>query len=422
MKQGSGKVQVRGWIHRERGSNKLRFIVLRDVSGTIQCVIEKSKVGEVLFSEADSLRIETSLSLEGEIKKDDRAPTGYEISVNNFNIIGECDNFPLGKDQNREFLDDNRHLWLRSQKMTAILKIRSVYSFAREEFFQGKGFYKFDSPVFQPNQCEGGSTLFEVKYYNTKTYLAQTWQLYAESAVFALEKIYNHGPTFRAEKSKTSRHLSEFWMVEMEAAWMDLHQVSEFAKEELKYCIKAVAEKCVDELKVLGRESQELLDMVAKDWPTIKYREALKILKEKDNMDVEFGKDLRTIEEQNLMKHFDTPVVVTHYPKDIMAFYKPRDPEFNDEALCFDMLCPEQGLEIVGGSQRSTDIKEIEESLKKDGEDPEHYKFYIDLRKYGSVPHSGYGVGLERVIQWICKLDNIKDAIAFPRNMTRWSP
>ncbi|MCK5776073.1 MAG: hypothetical protein KAH25_07855, partial [Bacteroidales bacterium] len=203
MKKGSGKVKVRGWIHRERGSNKLKFVVLRDVSGTIQCVIEKSKVGEALFGQADKLRIETSLSLEGEIKKDERAPTGYEINVNNFNIIGECENFPLGKDQNREFLDDNRHLWLRSQKMTAILKIRSVYSFAREEFFQKKGFYKFDAPVLQPNQCEGGSTLFEVKYYNTKTFLSQSWQLYAESAVFALERVYNHGPTFRAEKSKT---------------------------------------------------------------------------------------------------------------------------------------------------------------------------------------------------------------------------
>ena len=421
MKKGSGKVKVRGWIHRERGSNKLKFVVLRDSSGIIQCVIEKSKVGETLFELADKLRIETSLSLEGEIKKDERAPTGYEINVNNFNIIGECENFPLGKDQSREFLDDNRHLWLRSQKMTAILKIRSVYSFAREEFFQKKGFYKFDAPVLQPNQCEGGSTLFEVKYYNTKTFLSQSWQLYAESAVFALERVYNHGPTFRAEKSKTSRHLAEFWMVEMEAAWMDLHTVSEFAKEELKYCIKAVAEKCPEELKILGRDPKELLVMVKKKWPTIKYREALKILA-KDGMKVKFGKDLRTIEEQNLVKHFDTPVVVTHYPKEVMAFYKPRDPEFKDEALCFDMLCPEQGLEIVGGSQRSTDIKEIEESLKKDGEDPKNYKFYIDLRKYGSVPHSGYGVGLERVIQWICKLDNIKDSIAFPRNMTRWSP
>ncbi len=421
MKKGSGKVSIRGWVYRERGSNKLKFIVLRDSSGIIQCVIEKGKVGEKKFSVVDKIQIEASMKISGAIKKDKRAPTGYEISVDSFEVVGESDTFPISKDQSREFLDDNRHLWLRSRKMTAIMKIRSVYCFAREEFFQNNGFYKFDAPILQAMQSEGGSTLFEVKYYKTKTYLAQTWQLYAESAIFALERVYNHGPTFRAEKSKTSRHLSEFWMAEMEAAWFELDDVIEFAKKELKYCLKVVANKCSEELEILGRDSKQLLSMVKKKWPIIKYRDALKILQKK-GIKIKFGKDLRTIEEETLMKNYDTPLIVTHYPKEVMAFYKPRDFKHKDESLCFDILCPEIGVEIVGGSQRDTDIKELEKSLKKQGENPKEYQFYMDLRKYGSVPHSGYGVGIERVLMWICGLDNIKDAIPFPRTITRWKP
>ncbi len=422
MKKGSGKVSIRGWVYRERGSSKLKFIVLRDAESTIQCVIEKSKLGEEKFKIADKLQVEASMTITGEIKKDERAPTGYEINVEDFKVIGECDKFPITKDQSTEFLLDKRHLWLRSKKMSTILRIRSTYLFAREEFFQKKGFFRFDPPILQPSQCEGGSTLFEVKYYKEKTFLSQSWQLYAEAAVFALEKIYDNAPTFRAEKSKTSRHLSEFWMVEMEAAWMDLHDVTEFAKEELKYCIKKVVEKHEEDLKYLGRDPEVLKKVVKDQWPTIKYREVIKILQEKENMDIQFGKDLRTIEEEKVMEHFDTPVVVTHYPREVMAFYKPADPANDDEALCFDMLAPEGYGEIVGGSQRSTDIKDMEKRLRAEGEDPKDYDWYFDLRRYGSVPHSGYGVGVERVLTWICKLDNVKDAIAFPRTMLRWKP
>ncbi|MFC2135610.1 asparagine--tRNA ligase [Bacteroidota bacterium] len=422
MDKGKGEVSIRGWVYRERGSNKLKFIVLRDATNIIQCVIKKDNFNDEQWNQIDKLQVEASIEIQGTIKKDERAPTGYEVEVKSFKIVGESNEFPITKDQSPEFLLDNRHLWIRSRKMVAVMKIRSAYGFAREEFFQKEGFTRFDTPVLQPTQSEGGSTVFEVKYYNQKTYLAQTWQLYGEAAIFALEKVYNTGPTFRAEKSKTSRHLSEFWMVETEVAWWKLKEITEFAKKELKYCIKKVAEQCPEEFKSLGRDPKELIAMTKKEWPTIKYREALKMLKEKANMDVKFGKDLRTIEEETVAKFFDTPVVVTHYPQEIMAFYKPKDPENSDEALCFDMLCPEMGLEIVGGSQRSLDIKEMSENLKKDGEDPKDYSFYFDLRKYGSVPHSGYGVGLERVIQWICKLDNIKDAIGFPRTMLRWKP
>ncbi|MFH1770997.1 MAG: asparagine--tRNA ligase [archaeon] len=422
MKKGKGVVDLRGWVYRERGSNKLKFIVLRDSTDIIQCVVKKDDFSEKKWEEAVKLQIEASMEIKGTIKKDDRAPTGYEVAVKDFKIIGESDSYPITKDQSPEFLLDQRHLWIRSRKMVAIMKIRSAYGQAREEFFQKEGFYRFDTPVLQPTQSEGGSTVFEVKYYKQKLYLAQTWQLYGEAAIFALEKVYNTGPTFRAEKSKTSRHLSEFWMVETEVAWWKLEEITEFAKKEIKYCIRKVAEQCPEEFKLLGRDTKELIAMTKKPWPTIKYREALKILEKKDKMKVTFGKDLRTIEEETLMKHFDTPVVVTHYPQEVMAFYKPKDPKQMDEALCFDMLCPEVGIEIVGGSERSLDIKEMSENLKRDGEDPKDYQFYFDLRKYGSVPHSGYGVGLERVIQWICKLDNIKDAIAFPRTMLRWSP
>jgi len=246
--------------------------------------------------------------------------------------------------------------------------------------------------------------------------------LYAESAVFALEKIYNMSPTFRAEKSKTSRHLSEFWMAEMEAAWFELPEVTEFAKKEIRYCIKKVLEEREEELKFLERDIEKLKKVVSKEWPTIKYREALTILKDKAKMKIEFGKDLRTIEEDKLMEHFDTPIVVTHYPVKIMAFYKPKDSENEDEALCFDMLAPEGYGEIVGGSQRSTDIEDMKKRLEAEGEDVTNYDWYFDLRKYGSVPHSGYGVGVERVVSWICGLDNIKDAIPFPRTMLRYKP
>ncbi|NOZ80850.1 MAG: asparagine--tRNA ligase [DPANN group archaeon] len=420
MDKGKGKVAVRGWVWRERGSNKVRFIIIRDSSNIIQCVLGADHKD---FEEAKKLQVEASVEIIGEIKKDERAPTGYEIQVETLKTVGYSDTFPITKDQSPEFLLDNRHLWLRSRKMTAILKIRSTYVQAREAFFEKEGFYRFDSPILQPMQSEGGSTVFEVKYYDRKTYLAQTWQLYGEAAIFALERCYNTGPTFRAEKSKTSRHLSEFWMVEMEAAWMDLPAISEFAKREIKYCISKVIEKRSEELQFLGQDPEALRKIAETPWPTIKYREALKILQEKAGINVPFGKDLRTVEEDKLMEHFDTPVVVTHYPTKIMAFYKPADPDQPDEALCFDMLAPKGGGEIVGGSQRSLDIKDMSLRLKADGEvDLSPYQFYFDLRRYGSVPHSGYGVGLERVIKWICGLDNIKDAIPFPRTMLRMGP
>jgi asparaginyl-tRNA synthetase len=426
LRQGTGTVSVRGWVYRIRMSNKFVFIVLRDESDILQCVV-KEEVSKKLFDEASKLTNESSVMLVGELKKDERAPTGYELQVSDMEIVQVAEPFPITKDFSPEYLLDKRHLWIRSRKMNAIFKIRHTVVGAIHEFFRGRGYYEFDAPVFQPNACEGGSTLFEVKYFNDKVYLSQSWQLYAEAAIFSLGKIYNMGPTFRSEKSKTSRHLAEFWMAEMEGAWMKLEDAVQVGKDEIRFIVQQVLKHNQKELKILERDVDKLKVYAEKDYPTVTYTEVLRTLKEKAGMDVEWGKDLRTVEEEEFMKFYDTPVAVIDYPKEIMAFYKQRrlpKPEEApaDVALCFDMLAPEGYGEIIGGSQRDTSIKELKKYLALQGEKPDHYDWYLDLRKYGSVPHSGYGMGVERVVSWMCGLDNIKDAIPFPRTMLRKTP
>jgi asparaginyl-tRNA synthetase len=415
-------VHLRGWIYRTRSSGNIAFTVIRDVTGTMQATVKKGNLLDNEFEDAKKALIESSVELKGIVKEDKRAPEGYELQVKGFNVVNFAEPFPIVKDQSPEFLLDQRHLWIRSQKLTSILKIRSTVVGAIHKFFRDRNYFEFDAPILQPNQCEGGSTLFEVKYYNNKTYLSQTWQLYAEAAVFSLEKIYNMGPTFRAEKSKTSRHLSEFWMAEMEAAWMNLHDVTEVAKEEVKFILSEVLKHNKRELNVLKQDINKLQHIAESEFSTITYTKALEILNEKESMDVQWGKDLRTIEENKLMNHFDTPVVVTNYPLEIMAFYKPKDPDDPKTALCFDMIAPGGYGEIIGGSQRNLDVKDMEKKLKESGEKIENYDWYFDLRKYGSVPHSGYGLGVERVVAWICGIDNIKDAIPFPRTILRFKP
>jgi len=416
----SKKINIRGWIYRTRSSGNIVFMVIRDSSGILQATIKKGNLPNNQFNDAKKALIESSLELEGIIKEDKRAPGGYELQVSDLNIINFAEPFPIVKDQSPEFLLDQRHLWIRSQHLNSILKVRSTIVGAIHKFFREKGYYEFDAPILQPNQCEGGSTLFEVKYYNNKTYLSQSWQLYAEAAIFSLEKIYNMGPTFRAERSKTSRHLSEFWMAEMEVAWANLKDITEIAKEEVKFIIKDVLRKNKRDLEFLKQDILKLERIANSEFPTITYTEAINILKK--HMDIEWGKDLRTLEENKLMEHFETPVVVTNYPVEIMAFYKPRDPKDEKTALCFDMIAPGGYGEIVGGSQRSLDIKEMTNRLKEMGENVKNYQWYFDLRRYGSVPHSGYGLGLERVVAWICGIENIKDAIPFPRTVLRFKP
>ncbi|HID25283.1 MAG TPA: asparagine--tRNA ligase [Thermoplasmata archaeon] len=416
------KVKLRGWIYRTRSSGNIVFVVLRDSTATIQTTIKKGNLPDNEFEDAKKALIESSVEVEGVVREDARAPGGYEIQVTSFHVIHFAEPFPISKDQSPEFLLDNRHLWLRSQKLTSVFKVRSTVVGAIHKFFRDHGFYEFDAPILQPNQCEGGATLFEVKYYNNKTYLSQSWQLYAEAAIFSLEKIYNMGPTFRAERSKTSRHLSEFWMAEMEVAWAGLHDVIQIAKNEVRFILQQVLKNNKRELDILKRDKEKLKRIAETEFPTITYREALRILNEEEHMDVPWGKDLRTLEENKLMNRFETPVVVTNYPVKIMAFYKPSDPRDPETALCFDMIAPEGYGEIVGGSERSLDIDYMKKRLQEMGEKIENYEWYFDLRKYGSVPHAGYGLGVERLVAWICGLDNIKDAIPFPRTLMRFKP
>lgn len=419
------EVSIRGWIWRTRSSGKIVFATIRDPSGVIQVTVKKGNLDDNKFEDAVKALLESSVEVTGTVKEDQRAPGGYEIQVSGFNVVGFAEAYPIQKDQSEEWLRENRHLWIRSRKMTAIMKVRSTMTGAIHEFFRKEGYYEFTPPIFTPNACEGGATLFEVKYYDKKVYLTQTWQLYAEAMVFSLGKIYDMSPTFRSEKSKTSRHLTEFWMAEMEAAWLTYHDVIAVAQAEIKFIIRKILDTNQAELEFLKVDTAKLEAMITKDWPTITYTEVLKILKEKDGMDIEWGKDLRTIEEEAIMKHFDTPVAVVEYPKEVMAFYKPsmETPDApGPVAKCFDMLAPDCGLEIVGGSERDTDINALIKALEEEGEPVDNYDWYLDLRRYGSVVHSGYGLGVERVLQWILELDNIKDAIPFPRTMGRVRP
>ncbi len=420
--KGPGKVSIRGWVHRERGSNKFKFIILRDSSNTIQCVFKKEDF-EPTWAEIDHLQVEASIRITGDIKKDERAPTGYEVLVKEYELVGPSENYPITKGQSVEFLADNRHLWLRSQKMIAVLKIRSTIFNAIHEYFRSHGFYEYHSPIFQAVQCEGGAELFSVDYFGKKdVFLGQTWQLYAEPAIFALEKIYTISPSFRAEKSKTSRHLTEYWHAEMEMAWAEFKDIQDHAEGLIKHVVKKVMEKNEPELKSLNRDLKKLEPAVKKPFVRMTYDEALQILDKKCKMKVQWGKDLRTIEEDKLTHLYDVPVIVTHYPKVVKAFYMTEDPKNPKVVQGCDVLAPEGYGEIVGGSHREHDLEKIKKRLVAQGENPKHYEFYLDTRRYGSVPHGGFGMGVERLIAWICGLETVKDAIPFPRTMERYKP
>lgn len=422
LEKKKGLVKIRGWVYRERKQKDMVFLIIRDSSNIIQTVVKKDNVSEREWEEANKILVESSVEIEGEIKEDKRAVTEYEIQVKKLNIIGYADVFPIKKDQSEELLLDYRHLWIRSRRLNAVLKIRSTVFGAIHEYFRKNNFYEHQSPSFTPNACEGGSTLFKVDYFGKPMYLTQSWQLYAEAVIFSLEKIYCIAPSFRAERSKTSRHLTEYWHAETEAAWLHFTDLMDLAEGLIKHILKTVLEKNKEELKILERDIEKLKPVLEKKFPRITYDEALKLLEQKQNMNVKWGKDLRTIEEENLVKLFDTPIFVTHYPKEIKAFYMMEDKNNPEVVLGFDCLAPEGYGEVIGGSERETDSKKIEQRLKQQGEKPENYTWYLELRKFGSIPHSGFGMGVERIIAWVCKLDNIKDAIAFPRTMVRYTP
>src|SRR3989344_5136357 len=341
INKGKGEVSIKGWVYRERGSSQLKFIVLRDSTNIVQCVIKKEEVGDKKYAIADKIQIEASIEISGTIKEDKRAPTGYEILVKDFTLVGPSDSFPINKDQSPEFLADNKHLSIRSRRNTAILKVRSTVFGAIHEYFRKNNFYEYQSPSFTATAAEGGSTLFKVDYFGKPMYLTQTWQLYAEAGIFALEKIYCIAPSFRAERSKTSRHLTEYWHAEMEAAWLHFADLMGLAEGLIKHIVKTVLEKNSEELKILERDVEKLKITLNKKFPVITYDEALKLLEEKQNMKVKWGKDLRTIEEEKLVQLFDTPIFVTHYPKEIKAFYMLEDPKNPKTVLGFDCLAPE---------------------------------------------------------------------------------
>jgi len=421
MEKGKGKVSIRGWVYRERKSNQYIFLVIRDYSDIIQCVIKKENVSEKIWKAAEKILIESSVMLSGTIKEDTRAPTGYEIQVEDLEVVHYAENFPVAEGQSYEYLLDVRHLWLRSRKLTAVLKIRNTVFGAIHEYFRSLGYYEFHSPSIIGQAAEGGSTLFKIDYFGKEAYLTQTWQLYAEAAIFSLEKIYTIAPSFRAERSKTSRHLTEYWHAEVEAAWLEFEGIQDLGEGLIKHIVQKVLENNKEELKILERDVKKLEPVLKKKFPRVTYDDVLKIL-EKKNIEIPWGKDLRTIEEDKLSEEFDTPIIVTRYPKEVKAFYMKEDPKNPKVVLGYDMIGPEGYGELIGGSQRETSIEEMERKLKEEGADPSKYGWYLDTRRYGSVPHSGFGMGVERVVSWICGLDNIKDAIPFPRTMTRINP
>lgn len=421
LEKGSGKVRLRGWAYRERKFADKVFVVLRDHSGIVQCVIKKDSVSEKTFRMAEDVSIESSCIIGGDLKRDDRAPGGYEVQATEFELVHRAEAFPIAKDLSPEFLLDVRHLWLRSRKMTMVMKVRDTVLWAIREFFRRQGYYEWSPPIITPVACEGATTLFELKYFDTKAYLTQSWQLYAEQGIFGLEKIFTISPCFRAERSRTSRHLAEFWMAEAETAWQDYEGLQAQTEDLVSFIVQEVVKRHGEDLKELGQDVEKLKKIKA-PFPRMTYTEVLKLLKEKEGVDIAWGKDLRTVEEDLLMKHFDKPVIVTHYPKEIMAFYKPADPKDPKTAMCMDMLAPDGYGEIIGGSVRDLDVEAMKKALKAAGEHEEHYEWYFDSRRYGSVPHAGFGLGVERVVAWLCRLDNIKDAIPFPRTMLRFKP
>ena len=410
-------VSIRGWVHRERGSNKFKFFVIRDVSGTIQAIVKAED--KKLFKIAEDVTRESSVIVSGKIRKDKRAPTGYELQVTDLEIVGKAETFPISRDKSEEFLLDVRHLWVRSRKLTNVFKIRSTVVGAIHEYFRKNEFIETQVPILTPTACEGGSSLFKVDYFGDTVYLTQSWQLYSEALAASLEKLYTIAPSFRAEKSRTPRHLTEYWHAEMEVIYCDLPQLMKYGEELVSYVCQEVARKNTDELKELGQDPRELKKIKA-PFPKITYKEALDILA-KNGMKVKYGKDLRTLEERELMKHFERPVFVTNYPKEIMAFYKPEDPENPGTALCFDLIVPEVG-ELIGGSVRDLDVDAMKKVLTDEGEDLSTYEWYFDTRKYGAVPHAGFGLGVERLVMWICGLEHIRDAIPFPRTINRKAP
>ncbi len=412
------EVNVRGWIYRTRASGKLAFITIRDSSGIIQTTVAKNDASEKDFESAKKALIESSVAVKGVAVKDERAPGGYEIRAKKFELIGKADAFPITEYQSEEFLLDKRHLWIRSRELMNVMKIKaSLLKYCRE-WFNENSFYEVTPPTITPNACEGGTTLFEFNYFDKKTYLSQSAQLYLEALIYSLERVWSLTPSFRAEKSKTRRHLAEYWHLEAEEAWVGNDENMKIQEELISYVCQELAKNNRDELDFFKRKT-ETLKNIQPPFEKIKYESAVEILKNKD-FDFNYGMDFGAKEELALCSDIDKPIFITNFPKTIKPFYMKEADE--STYLCADLLAPEGYGEIIGGSERETDYSKLVERMKKQNMGMKDYEWYIDLRKYGSVQHSGFGLGIERIVGWVCKLEHIRDAIPFPRTINRVYP
>ncbi len=407
-------ITIQGWLRLRRSSGKLSFLTVRDGTGDIQAIVSKATVGEEQFALCGQVTQESSVIVSGQARKDARAPGGFELDVAEFKIVQLAEPFPIQpKEHGVGFLMEHRHLWLRSSRQHAILRVRHEIIRTCRNFFDERDFTLIDTPIFTPNACEGTTTLFQTQYFDQVAYLAQSGQLYGEAAAAAFGKIYCFGPTFRAEKSKTRRHLMEFWMVEPEMAFAELSDAMQLAEELVAVVIRRVLENRRAELDILERDVAALEAMIP-PFPRITYEEAITRLKE-HGVDIQFGDDFGSEQETVLAKSFDRPVLVHRYPAAAKAFYMARDPERPDLALCMDMLAPEGYGEIIGGGQRIHDLETLRQQIVAHDLPEEAFKWYVDLRRYGSVPHAGFGMGIERVVAWICGLDHVRETIPFPR-------
>jgi len=415
------EVRVRGWLRTHRSSGKVQFLTVRDGTGDLQAVVSKGVVGEEQFEQSASLTQESSLILTGTVKADKRAQGGYELEVTRIEPIQIAEPYPIQpKEHGVGFLMEHRHLWLRSSRQHAILRIRHEIIRACRNFFDDRGFVLVDAPIFTPNACEGTTTLFQTDYFDDKAYLTQSGQLYSEATAAAFGKVYCFGPTFRAEKSKTRRHLMEFWMVEPEVAFAELPEMMDLAEALLSFIVGRVLETRRAELAVLERDTSKL-DRVVSPFPRISYDEAVSLLQKKGNP-IQPGDDFGGDEETMLSNEFDRPVIVHRYPRAIKAFYMQNDPARPDLALCMDVLAPEGYGEIIGGGQRIHEQDKLLARIQEHKLPEEAFRWYVDLRRYGSVPHAGFGMGIERVIAWICGLDHVRETIPFPRMLYKLYP
>lgn len=416
------EVTLGGWLANKRSSGKIAFLQLRDGTGFIQGVVVKAEVNEETFELAKRITQESSLYVTGTIVKDERSPLGYEMHVKKLELIHEAVDYPITpKNHGTEFLMDHRHLWLRSRKQHALMKIRNEVIRATYEFFNEQGFIKVDPPILTGASAEGTTELFHTKYFDEDAYLSQSGQLYMEAAAMAFGKVFSFGPTFRAEKSKTRRHLIEFWMIEPEMAFMDHEDSLELQEQYVSYIVQSVLKNCQIELKTLDRDTSKLENVQA-PFPRITYDDAIKLLHEKGFDDIEWGEDFGAPHETAIAESFDKPVFITHYPAKIKAFYMKPDPDRPEVVLCADLIAPEGYGEIIGGSQRIDDLELMKKRYEEHDLHGPAYEWYLELRKYGSVPHSGFGLGLERTVAWIAGIEHVREAIPFPRLLNRLYP